>query len=97
MVALKCCLEQLEPRREDLKNTNSRLIWCNGVQCIRPIIQVMKSLISRPSQQQIGNGDSEARFIAQLFGERSVHHLQNCRCVLFYLAIVQMTPRVAYR
>ncbi|CAB3996228.1 E3 ubiquitin- ligase rnf213-alpha-like, partial [Paramuricea clavata] len=90
VVALKCCLEQLEPRREDLKNANSRLVWCNRVQCIRPIIQVMKSLISRPSQQQLGNGDSEARFIAQLFGERSVHHLQNCRIMWIRLDVVRM-------
>jgi hypothetical protein len=81
VVALECCLEQLEPKPRDLENADNRLIWCNRVQCIRPIIQVMKSLIPRPSQQQIGNGDSEARFHAQLFGEKSAHYLQNCRCV----------------
>ena len=81
MVALECCLEQLEPKPRDLENADNRLIWCNRVQCIRPIIQIMKNLIPRSSQQQIGNGDSEARFHVQLFGERSVRHLQNCRCV----------------
>jgi hypothetical protein len=81
VVALECCLQQLEPKPRDLENADNRLIWCNRIQCIRPIIQVMKSLIPRSSQQQIGNGDSEARFHVQLFGERSARHLQNCRCV----------------
>ncbi len=69
MVALQCCLEQLEPNRDDLKNADNRLIWCNRVQCISPIIRVMKSLISEPSQQQIGNAHTMER-------------LQICRCVL---------------
>ncbi len=72
MVALQCCLEQLEPNRDNLENADNKLIWCNQVQCIRPIIQsiqVMKSLISGPSQQQIGNVHTK-------------EILQHCRCVL---------------
>ena len=79
MAALECCLQQLEPKPEDLENTDNRLIWCNRVQCIRPIIQVMKTLISKPFQQQVEDTNSEARFPGQLFGDRSDHILQNCR------------------
>ena len=79
MAALECCLLQLEPTRKDLENADNRLIWCNRVQSIRPIIQIMKTLISKPSQQQTEDTNSEARFHAQLFGDRSAHILQNCR------------------
>jgi hypothetical protein len=81
-MALECCLEQLEPKPRDLENADNRLIWCNRVQCIRPIIQVMITLIPRPLQKQTGNADSEARFHAQLFGEKFTSYLQNCRYVL---------------
>ncbi|CAB4035275.1 Hypothetical predicted protein, partial [Paramuricea clavata] len=90
VAALECCLQQLEPISGDLENSDSRLIWCNRVQCIRPVIEVMKGLIPRPSQQQIGNGDSEARSHAQFFGEKSAHYLQNCRATWIRLDVVRM-------
>ncbi|CAB4036520.1 Hypothetical predicted protein, partial [Paramuricea clavata] len=90
VVALECCLQQLEPKPRDLENADNRLIWCNRVQCIFPIIQVMEGLIPRPSQQQIGNGDNEARFPARIFGERSTHYLQNCRTTWIRLDVVRM-------
>ncbi|CAB4014180.1 E3 ubiquitin- ligase rnf213-alpha-like, partial [Paramuricea clavata] len=90
LMALECCLEQLEPKPKDLRNADNRLIWCNRVQCIRPIIQVMITLIPRPSQQQTGNGDSEAWFHAQLFGEKFTSFLQNCRTTWIRLDVVRM-------
>ena len=77
VVALEYCLQQLAPCLKDLENADTSLIWCNRVHCIRPIIQVMKSEISSPSEQQIGN---EPRIDVQLSKERSAHILQNCRC-----------------
>ena len=79
MVALECCLQQLEPKPEDMEKSRCRWMWCNQVQRIRPIIEVM---ISQSSQQQTENTNSGARLHAQLLGDRSAHILQNCRCVL---------------
>jgi hypothetical protein len=85
VVALECCLQQLEPKPEDLQNAENRLIWCNRVQSIRPTVQVMKTFISRPAQQQNTGGNSEEIFHDQLFGDQSARILHNCRCV-FILA-----------
>ena len=74
-------MQQLEPKPENLENTDNRSIWCNRVQSIRPIIQVMKTLIFKPLQQQVENTNSDTRFPDQLFGDRSAHILQNCRFV----------------
>ena len=101
MAALECCLQQLEPKSEDLENTDNGLVWCNRVQCIRPIIQVMKTLISKPSQQQIEDGNSEARFHDQLFGDRCAHIWLNCRCVrilsssCFVIVLSTLRPTVS--
>ena len=81
MVALECCLQQLEPKPEDLKEADNRLTWCNRVQSIRPIMQVMKTLTSRPPQHQNALGNSEERFHNHLFGDKYAHILRDCRCV----------------
>ena len=79
MVALEYCLQNLEPNPDNLKNASNRLIWCNRVQSIRPIIQVTKSLILTPLEQQEMHGEKE--FKGQLSTKRSAHILQACRCV----------------
>ena len=84
MVAVECCVQQLEPKPEDLENTDNRLIWCNRVQSIRPIVQVMKTLISKPAQHQINDDNSKARFHDQLFGGQSAHIWRDCRFVCFH-------------
>ncbi|CAB4007146.1 Hypothetical predicted protein, partial [Paramuricea clavata] len=90
VVALECCLQQLEPCPDDLENAENRLIWCKRVQCVRPIIQVMKSEISKPAQQQKENGSNEAQFSSQLSEARSAHILQNCRTTWIRLDVVRM-------
>ena len=82
MEALEWCLQQLEPKPEDLQNAENRLIWCNRVQSIRPIIQVMKTFNSRPPQEQKVVGTSGERFHEQLFSDRSAHIFNDCRFVV---------------
>ena len=70
MVALELCLQHLEPKPNDLKDANKRLSWCNRVQLIRPVIQVMKNLIARSSKKQNVVGDQFSRI------------WRECRCVV---------------
>ena len=90
MVALEYCLQNVEPKPDNLKNANNRMIWCNRVQSIRPIIQVTKSLILTPLEQQGMHGNNESGFNGQLSTMKSAHILQACRCVfmLFILAVI---------
>lgn len=88
VVALEYCLLQLEPTPDDLENPKDRLNWCNRVQCIRPIMQVTKSWISRPLQQLKIDKDNESMFNSQpISTQRSAHYLQICRCVLMLLVL----------
>ena len=83
MVALECCLQQLEPKIEELENAKSRLIWCNQVQCLRRYVeQVMKVSISKPLQQQVEDGNSKATFYDQHFGDVSANDFHDVRCVV---------------
>ena len=60
-----------------MKDGVNRTIWCNRVQSIRPIVEVMKSFI--PSEQQEQNFDVENKLGAQVFGEKSARIFENCR------------------
>ena len=85
MLALACCLQQLEPKPDDLENADNKLIWCNRLQCIRPVIQVIKTM-QREQQQQSVQVNSEARFHDQLFGGQAAHIWHGCRCVCFNIS-----------
>ena len=82
MVALELCLQQLEPKPNDLKDVDRRLSWCNRVQSICPVIEVMKNLIPRPSKKQYVVGNSAVRFHDQLFGDHFASIWRECRCVV---------------
>ena len=82
MVALELCLQQLEPKSDDLKDANKRLSWCNHVQSIRPVVQVMKTLIPRPSKKQNVVSNNAPRFYDQLLGDQFAGIWRKCRCVV---------------
>ena len=82
MVAIKLCLEQLEPKPNDLKDVDKRLSWCNQVQSVRPVIHVLNTLSTKPSKKQNIVGNSAARFHDQLFGDQFARNLRECRCVV---------------
>ena len=77
-MALEFCLQQLEPVPEGLANCKDRLTWCNLVQCIRPVVDVLKKLSSGISGQQRKTDRNMAKFTDRVFGEKSAQILQNC-------------------
>ena len=89
MVTLELCLQQLEPKPEDLKNLNKRLSWCNRVQSVRSVVQVMQTLIPRPPKEQSIVGNSAARFQTdQLCGDQFARILRECRYVVNHLSFI---------
>ena len=89
MVALELCLQKLEPKPEDLKNLKKRLNWCNRVQSVRSVIQVMQTLIPRLPKEQNVVGISAARFQTdQLCGDQFARILRGCRYVVNHLSFI---------
>ena len=74
VAALDFCFNDLQPRREELEDNASRLVWCNRVQTIRPTMQIMKELF-KPQK------DVAPDTLMCNFGQVSRQLMQSCRFV----------------
>ncbi|XP_046861644.1 E3 ubiquitin-protein ligase rnf213-alpha-like [Xenia sp. Carnegie-2017] len=80
-IALHCCLEELEPNLNDLKNLHKRKMWCNQVQCLHPIIQDMKTLLTE---------SGKSNNVAARLSKKSSQILEGCWNMFTRLDVVRM-------
>ena len=81
VVTLQYCLRELEPRREELENDETRFVWCNRVQNIQPAMQVMTRLFNETLQ-----GSHGGMQICSI-GEVSMRIMNDCRYIWFLWTI----------